>query len=69
MDPETARGQKPQEFAYELVRATLRGDNEAVPFKFVLLIWLRAICPFIYFLAMEQRAQKLAHRHNVPQIV
>lgn len=69
MDPETAGGQKPQEYAYETVRAILREDKEMIPLKFIPVIWLRALCPTIYFQAMKQRAQKLAARHNVTQIV
>lgn len=72
MDPETASGQKPDEFAYKVVRAILRQDKEMIPWKFIPVLWLRAICPSIYFQAMKQRAQKLAethHRHNITQIV
>lgn len=69
MDPETEAGQKPQEYAYEAVRAILREDKEMIPLKFIPVIWLRALCPLIYFQAMKQRAQKLAARHNVTQVV
>lgn len=69
MDPETAQGQRPQQFAYELIRAILRGDSEAIPFKFVPVIWLRALCPSIYFQAMKQRAHKLSTRYSATQTV
>lgn len=69
MDPETAAGQKPDEYAYQVLRAILREDKEMIPLKFVPVLWLRACCPSIYFQAMKQRAQKLAARHNVTQIV
>lgn len=69
MDPETAAGQKPQEYAYHAVRAILRQDKEIIPLKFIPVIWLRALFPSIYFQVMKQRAYKLAARHNVTQIV
>lgn len=69
MDPETAAGQKPDEYAYEAVKAILRGDQEMIPLKFIPVIWVRVFCPSIYFQAIKQRAQKLAARHNVTQIV
>lgn len=69
MDPETAAGQTPQEYAYEALRAILREDKEVIPIKFVPVIWLRAFCPSIYFQVMKQRAQKLASRHHITQIV
>lgn len=69
MDPETAAGQKPQEYAYAAVRSILREDNELIPLKFVPVIWLRALFPSIYFQIMKQRAIKLAARHNATHIV
>lgn len=69
-DPETAQGQKPQEYAYHTVRAILREDKEIVPWKFVPVILLRSIFPSIYFQAMKQRAQKIAtQRLNATQTV
>lgn len=69
MDPETAAGQQPQECANDILRAMLRGDNEIIPFKFLPVVWLRAILPSIYFRAMNRRARQLAARHNVTQTV
>lgn len=72
MDPETARGEKPQSYAYHTARAILREDNEQVTFKFKPVIWLRSLFPSVYFLAMKLRARKLAtthHAHNVANIV
>lgn len=69
MDPETAAGQKPNEYTYDAVRAILRADKEIIPLKFIPVIWLRALCPSIYFQVMKQRAHKLAARHNVAQTV
>lgn len=67
MDPETAAGQKPQEYAYKAVRAILREDKEMIPLKFIPVVWLRSLCPTIYFQAMKQRAQKLAATHHANQ--
>lgn len=64
MDPETASGQKPDEYASEMFRAILREDKEIIPLKFIPVLWLRAMCPSIYFQAMKQRAQKLATRYT-----
>lgn len=69
MDPETAAGQNPDDYAHDAVRAILRDDKEIIPFKFIPVIWMRALCPSIYFQIMKQRARKLAARHNVTQIV
>lgn len=69
MDPETAAGQRPQECANEILRATLRGDNENMPIKYLPAVWLRALLPSIYFAALNRRAIKLATRHNVTQTV
>lgn len=72
MDPETARGEKPQSYAYHTARAILREDNEVISYKFKPVIWLRSLFPSIYFLAMKIRAQKLAathHAHNEQQVV
>lgn len=69
MDPETAAGQPPQECAIEILRAMLRGDNEIIPYKFLPVVWLRAIAPSLYFAALNRRAASLADRHNVEQIV
>lgn len=69
MDPETAGGEKPEEYAYDVVRAILRKDKEVIPWKFVPVVWLRAIFPSVYFQAMKQRYQKLYGHTNDPQIV
>lgn len=72
MDPETARGEKPQAFAHHTVRAILREDKEQITFKFKPVILLRSICPSIFFLAMKMRARKLAathHAHNAAHVV
>lgn len=69
MDPETAAGQRPQECANDILRATLRGDNENMPIKYLPAVWLRALLPSIYFAALNRRAIKLATRHNVTQTV
>lgn len=67
MDPETARGEKPQSYAYHTTRAILREDKEVIPFQFKPVICLRSVFPSMYFLAMKLRARKLAtthHAHN-----
>lgn len=67
-DPETAKGETPQSYAYHTTRAILREDKEVIPFKFKPVILLRSVFPSLYFLAMKFRAQKLAtthHAHNV----
>lgn len=72
MDPETAKGEKPQSYAYHTARAILREDKEVIAFKFKPVILLRSIFPSIYFLAMKFRAQKLSsthHAHNDTQVV
>lgn len=69
MDPETAGGEKPEEYAHNVIRAILRGDKEIIPLKFVPVVWLRAIFPSIYFQAMKQRYQKLYGHNNVSRIV
>lgn len=64
MDPETAAGETPQKCAGDIVRAMLCEDNELIPFRYVLVVWLRVTCPWLYFYLMEKRAEKLAPRYR-----
>lgn len=64
MDPETAAGETPQHCANGIVRAMLWGDNEVIPFRYVLVVWLRVTWPRLYFWMLERRAEKLAPRYR-----
>lgn len=64
MDPETAAGETPQKCAGDIVRAMLCGDNELIPFRFVVVVWLRVTWPWLYFHLMKRRAEKLAPRYR-----
>lgn len=64
MDPETAAGETPQQCANGIVRGMLCDDNELIPFRYVLVVWLRVTLPWLYFALMERRAEKLAPRYR-----
>lgn len=64
MDPETAAGETPQQCASGIVRGMLCDNNELIPFRYVLMVWLRVTLPGLYFALMERRAEKLAPRYR-----
>lgn len=69
MDPETAAGETAKECAEGIFKATLCGEKETIPLRFLPVIWIRAVCPWIYFRALEWRALKLAATHHATQTI
>lgn len=64
MDPETASGETPPQYANKVFEAILRGDYELTPFPYPLIVWLRVTFPWLYNFLMIRRADRLASRYR-----
>jgi dehydrogenase/reductase SDR family protein 7B len=64
-DTNVTQGASSMDMANSILRAILNDEKDPVicSFKVRVAVWLRFICPPIYFMIMNQRA--LTHKHEI----